>query len=127
MANISEFAVPVLIFVAYYFVAWVVLRARGLDIGWGGRPRRVAAWRRLGKWQFVAARGVLLYTVPVSILVLGWRYFDGKYTARNFGPYHHHPHHPYITGAIISVLLAAGIFIGLSAWNKVWDQNSDLA
>jgi hypothetical protein len=128
MADIAEFVIPVLLFVAYYLVAWLILRARGLDIGWGGTPRRVAAWRRLGKWQFVAARGVLLYTVPMSVLVLGWRYFDGKHMARILGPYYHPLHHPYIADAVgVSILFAGGIFVGLSAWDKVWDQKYDLA
>ena len=127
MKDFIEFGVPILLFIACFFLIKALLRAFGLPLlNWRMRPALVAPWRRLKKWQFVGLRGILCYSVPIGLLVFSLQYFQRRSMLLDYGPYYH-PRHLYIAnGVALSTLIAGGIWIGLSGWHKIWDHKYDL-
>jgi len=84
MNDLIELGVPVAVFAAYYVLLILVLRTCGLPLIWWGTvtPEKAAAWKRFGRWQFVAIHGFLSFALPVLL-------YDGvsRYMDRKFDPY----------------------------------------
>lgn len=124
MADFFEFGVPILVFVGYYLIAATVLRSHGLRLlgNWGTAVTsdKVAAWRKLRRWQYVVIQGLLLLAVPMLLLLMSQRYLGHE-----FNPAHVRSH-PFGSAAILVIFIAGGLVAGFYSWKKIWDDKYDL-
>lgn len=124
MADWIEFSVPVAACVGWYLLVLAALRGLGLRClyGWGAgiTPEKVAAWRRLRRWQFVFINGVLLFALPMLILTMAQRYLDHRLHPDLY------PRHNYFGSLVIlATFIGGGLLTGFGQWKKVWDHEYD--
>ena len=125
MTDWIEFSIPVVAFAGSYLIVLIALRVRGLRLlnGWGAEmtAEKVAAWRRLRRWQFVFVNGLLLFTVPMLILTTTQRYLDHR-----LDPSLYSRHHYFWSLLILAIFIGGGLLSGFAQWKKIWDHKYDL-
>ena len=118
---------PVLLACGCYCLTWITLRASGLPtLGWRMKPEKVAAWRQLGKWKFLALQGILCWTLPMAVLVFTLQYSQRQFLLRGFNVYHVPTYKQFLGYLVeIAMLVACGLGSGLSSWRKLWSARYD--
>lgn len=126
MKDFVELGIPVLLCLGSFFFIWAILKAFGFPLlNWRKSPESVVPWRHLTKWQFVGLRGIVCYSVPMSILMSSMQYFHRRTMLPEFGRRAILWDDIGWYSFVLAIFIGCGFWIGVSEWRKIWNRTYD--